>query len=127
MADVANDVVLQDLVPAQTEKELEDLPVEDKQSETLTAASRGTLEITDAGLPISPPQYRQYKRRFVGALGVFMLNFLGGYNVVWFGPISNNGEYLTVMLFRVFGIDLVLYYYFDSNFAMRCMIQLPNT
>ncbi|KAF7351184.1 MFS general substrate transporter [Mycena sanguinolenta] len=38
--------------------------------------------------------YRLYKRRFVGIVGLIVLNVVSGMTWPWFGPISNNSEEL---------------------------------
>ena len=44
------------------------------------------------------PKYRLYKRRFLGVLGIIVLNIIGGMNWPWFGPIANNGQCLRFLL-----------------------------
>ncbi|KAF9263409.1 MFS general substrate transporter [Marasmius fiardii PR-910] len=38
----------------------------------------------------APIEYKVYKRRYVGVLGVILLNIVGGMSWPWFGPISNS-------------------------------------
>ena len=38
------------------------------------------------------PVYRLYKRRFLGIIGIMILNAVGGMNWPWFGPIANDSE-----------------------------------
>ena len=40
------------------------------------------------------PQFRLYKRRHFGVLGIIALNIVAGMNLTWFGPISNKSVYL---------------------------------
>ena len=78
----------------QVEKDDATLPLDDKQLGTFASGPTvATLSIQEEHPANLLPKYRLYKRRFVGAFGVFMLDFLGGFNVTWFGPISNNGAY----------------------------------
>ena len=64
------------------------LPLNESTAQTLTEEEK--VEV------IAAPKYRLYKRRFVGAVGVFMLDLLGGLNPSWFGPISNSGMYSAI-------------------------------
>ncbi|KAK7461987.1 hypothetical protein VKT23_008419 [Stygiomarasmius scandens] len=40
--------------------------------------------------PPLPQEYRLYKRRFVGLIGMVALNIVGGMSWPWFGPIAND-------------------------------------
>lgn len=75
------------LVQVTRENVTSSLDLQDKQAENTVSMS--TLAVSDNVDAI--PEYRLYKYRFVGALGIFMLDFLGGFNPTWFGPISNEG------------------------------------
>ncbi|THU99971.1 MFS general substrate transporter [Dendrothele bispora CBS 962.96] len=41
-------------------------------------------------VPVVSQQYRLYRRRFVGMIGMVALNIVGGMSWPWFGPIAND-------------------------------------
>ncbi|EJC99340.1 MFS general substrate transporter [Fomitiporia mediterranea MF3/22] len=59
------------------------VPVDDKQDGNSTA---GTADIPK---PEIRPQYRVYKCRYAGMLGVIVLNIVAAMALTWFGPIAN--------------------------------------
>ncbi|KAG7088672.1 hypothetical protein E1B28_012644 [Marasmius oreades] len=58
--------------------------------EKVHSASWQELEVQDDGDQSTPMEYKVYKQRFIGVLGVVLLNIVGGMAWPWFGPISNN-------------------------------------
>ncbi|KAH8828337.1 major facilitator superfamily domain-containing protein [Flagelloscypha sp. PMI_526] len=49
-------------------------------------------EVVAASERSSDGPYRLYKRRFVGLVGMVVLNLVGAMGWVWFGPIANNAS-----------------------------------
>lgn len=43
---------------------------------------------------VAQPQFKLYKRRFSGVIGVIILSVVAGMNLPWFGPIANNSMYI---------------------------------
>ena len=68
------------------------LTLDNRENQTRVVGSEFELVTDDKVDASAITEYRLYKYRFVGALGIFMLDFLGGFNPTWFGPISNEGE-----------------------------------
>ena len=41
----------------------------------------------------SPLQFRLYRRRYTGVLGIIALNIVAGMSLTWFGPVANTSAY----------------------------------
>lgn len=54
------------------------------------ALSKGYATVSEISLdgPNAPVVYRLYKRRFLGVIGIVLLNIVAGMNWPWFGPIA---------------------------------------
>ncbi|KAJ6609864.1 major facilitator superfamily domain-containing protein [Mycena sp. CBHHK59/15] len=74
------------------DESIQSSPVDDDVKGDLTQNSK---DKENAGTDVvsvhsSTHEYRLYKRRFVGVVGMVVLNIVAGMTWPWFGPISNN-------------------------------------
>jgi hypothetical protein len=68
-----------------------------------TEEPKGTAETTEViGVQSddsSLPEYRLYKRRFIGITSLVIVNIVSGMTWPWFGPISNDGRFSRIHAF----------------------------
>uniref|UniRef100_A0A0W0F096 MFS general substrate transporter n=1 Tax=Moniliophthora roreri TaxID=221103 RepID=A0A0W0F096_MONRR len=61
----------------------------DSQSSSVAKVSPGETVREEYDGP-APAEYKLYKRRFPGLIGIILLNIVGGMSWPWFGPIAND-------------------------------------
>ena len=83
------------LGPSSADHSIMDIESKSSQGHGPTESTEPVLERDEDGAtgPLPPPYYRVYRRRWLGVLGLFLLNIAAGMNWLWFSPVSLQGMF----------------------------------